>query len=170
MSMEFSRQEYCSGLLFPSSGELPNPGIKPGSPALQADFFQTICATWEALWIAHNLVGVSRSEKPLKYIIMYISWRGTKTAPRLNYCFFWLFHAFLYIHLPYLVSNYLNLLNWAQGRPWGWTKSVFCYQEMWDMERLLCPGAHRVLLGIRAGSGGSGGNIFRYQVNQGLTT
>ena len=39
MSMEFSRQEYCSGLLFPSSGELLNPGIKPGSPALQADFF-----------------------------------------------------------------------------------------------------------------------------------
>ena len=49
-------------------------------------------------------------------------------------------------------------------------KPIFCYQEMWDTERLLCPGAHRVLLGIRAGSGGNGGNIFRYQVNQGLTT
>ena len=36
MSVEFSRQEYWSGLPFPSSGELPNPGIKPGSPALQA--------------------------------------------------------------------------------------------------------------------------------------
>jgi len=34
--MEFSRQEYCSGLPFPSPGDLPNPGIKPGSPALQA--------------------------------------------------------------------------------------------------------------------------------------
>ena len=33
----FSRQEYWSGLPFPSPGELPNPGIKPGSPALQAD-------------------------------------------------------------------------------------------------------------------------------------
>ena len=30
-------QEYCSGLLFPSPGHLPNPGIEPGSPALQAD-------------------------------------------------------------------------------------------------------------------------------------
>ena len=49
-------------------------------------------------------------------------------------------------------------------------KPIFCYQEMWDTERLLCPGAHRVLLGIRAGSGGNGGNIFGYQVNQGLTT
>ena len=36
-SMGFSRQEYWSGLLFPSPGDLPNLGIEPGSPALQAD-------------------------------------------------------------------------------------------------------------------------------------
>ena len=36
-SMEFSMQEYWSGLPFPSSGNLPDPGIQPGSPALQAD-------------------------------------------------------------------------------------------------------------------------------------
>ena len=36
-SMEFSRQEYWSGLPFPSPGDLPDPGIQPGSPALQAD-------------------------------------------------------------------------------------------------------------------------------------
>jgi len=35
--MEFSRQEYWSGLLFPFSGDLPNPGIGLGSPVLQAD-------------------------------------------------------------------------------------------------------------------------------------
>ena len=35
--MEFSRQVYWSGLPFPSPGDLPNPGIKPRSPALQAD-------------------------------------------------------------------------------------------------------------------------------------
>ena len=35
--MGFSRQEYWSGLLFPSPGDLPDPGIKPGSPALQAE-------------------------------------------------------------------------------------------------------------------------------------
>ena len=33
----FSRQDYWSGLPFPSPGDLPNPGIKPRSPALQAD-------------------------------------------------------------------------------------------------------------------------------------
>ena len=37
-SMGFSRPEYWSGLPFPSPGDLPNPGIKPRSPALQADF------------------------------------------------------------------------------------------------------------------------------------
>ena len=36
-SVGFSRQEYQSGLPFPSPGDLPNPGIEPGSPALQAD-------------------------------------------------------------------------------------------------------------------------------------
>ena len=36
-SMGFSRQEYRSGLPFPSPGELPDPGIKTRSPTLQAD-------------------------------------------------------------------------------------------------------------------------------------
>ena len=36
-SVEFSRQEYWSGFPFPSPGDLPNPGIKPGFPALQAN-------------------------------------------------------------------------------------------------------------------------------------
>ena len=35
-SMGFSREEYWSGLPFPSPGDLPNPGIEPRSPALQA--------------------------------------------------------------------------------------------------------------------------------------
>ena len=37
LSMGFSRQEYWSGLPFPSPGGLPNPGIEPRSSALQAD-------------------------------------------------------------------------------------------------------------------------------------
>ena len=36
-STGFSRQEYWCGLPFPSPGNLPNPGIEPRSPALQAD-------------------------------------------------------------------------------------------------------------------------------------
>ena len=37
LSMDFSRQEYWSGLPFPSPGDLPNSEIEPRSPALQAD-------------------------------------------------------------------------------------------------------------------------------------
>ena len=37
LSMEFSRQEYWSGLTFPFPGDLPDPGLAPGSPALQED-------------------------------------------------------------------------------------------------------------------------------------
>ena len=37
LSMGFSRQEYWSALPFPSPGDLPDPGIEPGSPALDAD-------------------------------------------------------------------------------------------------------------------------------------
>ena len=39
LSMGFSRQEYWNGLPFSSPGDVPNPGIEPGPPALQADTF-----------------------------------------------------------------------------------------------------------------------------------
>ena len=67
--MEFSRPEYWSGLSFPTPGDLPNPGIEPRSPMLQADslpaeplgkskntgvgslaFFQGIFPTQELNW------------------------------------------------------------------------------------------------------------------------
>ena len=41
LSMGFSRQQYWSGLPFPPPGDLPDPGIEPVSPVLQADSFIT---------------------------------------------------------------------------------------------------------------------------------
>ena len=41
LSMDFTGREYCSGLPFPSPGDLPNPGIEPRSPALQGDSFNS---------------------------------------------------------------------------------------------------------------------------------
>ena len=41
LSLEFSRQEYWSGLPFPTPGDLPNTGIEPVSPALAGGFFTT---------------------------------------------------------------------------------------------------------------------------------
>ena len=47
LCMEFSRQEYWSGLPFPSPGDLPDPGIEPEVSALAGGFFTT-STTWEA--------------------------------------------------------------------------------------------------------------------------
>ena len=52
-SMEFSRPEYWSRQLFPSPGDLPNPGIKPRSPALQVDSLWPASITF---WPCHLLL------------------------------------------------------------------------------------------------------------------
>ena len=85
LSMGFSRQEYWSGLPFPSPGYLPNPGIKPRSPTLQPDALTSeppgkplypllllllsrfsrvrLCATpWTAAYQAPPSMGFSRQE------------------------------------------------------------------------------------------------------------
>ena len=41
LSMELSRQEYWSGLPFPTPGDLPDPGMELASPALESRFFTT---------------------------------------------------------------------------------------------------------------------------------
>ena len=53
-SMEFSRQEYWSGVPFPSPGDLPNPGIEPRSPTLQADTLPSEPPNIWALLISHG--------------------------------------------------------------------------------------------------------------------
>ena len=74
--MEFSRQEYCSGLPFPSPGDLPDPGIEPGSPALQADTYHLshqgsleiiIIGVKAGLQDAHH-VKEFKGEKETKYL------------------------------------------------------------------------------------------------------
>ena len=60
LSMGFSKQGYWSGLLFPSPGDLPNPGIEPTSPgslALADRFFTTEpCGKHITLWYKHEKV------------------------------------------------------------------------------------------------------------------
>ena len=48
-SMEFSRQEYWSGLPFPSSGELHNPGIEPSSPVYPALLVDSLLLTYQEM-------------------------------------------------------------------------------------------------------------------------
>ena len=56
LSMGFSRQEYSSGLPFPSPGDLPNPGIEHRSPALQADFLPSEHVVRMEIQCAFNFV------------------------------------------------------------------------------------------------------------------
>ena len=63
-SMGFSRQEYWSGLSFPSPGDLPDPGIEPRSPALQADALPSELKGLEAV----------KWTWPIKAILMVLHW------------------------------------------------------------------------------------------------
>ena len=61
LSMGFTRQEYWSGLPFPSPGDLPDPGLEPASltsPALAGGFFTTR-AMWEAHILRYNMRNLS---------------------------------------------------------------------------------------------------------------
>ena len=61
--MGFSRQEYWSGLPFPSLGNLPDPEIKPGPPAWQADSLPSE-PPGEPLENVHNFLSPQRLVKP----------------------------------------------------------------------------------------------------------
>ena len=64
--MEFSRQEYCSGQPFPPPGDLPKPGIKPRSPALQTDSLPSEPPGKPSLSILYieSIVYIRQSEPP----------------------------------------------------------------------------------------------------------
>ena len=68
LSMGFSRQEYWSGLPFPSPGDLPNPGIEPRSPAFQADALTSESSIGENNIFHRVLIRV-----PNKKIQMYLA-------------------------------------------------------------------------------------------------
>ena len=87
-SMGFSRQEYWSGLPFPSPGDLPDPGIEPGSPAFQADaltseppgkpymfyMLSKILATWELFLVAEPYHSLNVPEFVSCNNFLYICW------------------------------------------------------------------------------------------------
>ena len=62
LSMGFSRQEYWNGLPFPPPGDLPDPGMEPGSPALQEDFLLTELRgePWKSLFNAQQLTAAGK--------------------------------------------------------------------------------------------------------------
>ena len=91
-SMGFSRQEYWSGLPFPSPGDLPNPGIKPGSLALEADaltsepagqLFFLVAAMLESMFLFfdHLLIAIGKivsNNLPFLFEFQFIQMNGQK--------------------------------------------------------------------------------------------
>ena len=58
LSLEFSRQQYCSGLPFPFPEDLPSPGIEPASPRLAGGFFTPEPLRKLALLISNSVFGI----------------------------------------------------------------------------------------------------------------
>ena len=73
LSTEFSRQEYWSGLPFPSPGDPPDPGIKPGSPALEVD-----ALTSEPPRKPHQLYSVNYIGIQLILPLVFQEWENKK--------------------------------------------------------------------------------------------
>ena len=73
LSMGFTRQEYWSGFPFPSPGDLPDPGIEPRSPALQADSLPTELQRKPHIWYMSLI-----AEKSSSYSIYY--WKSLLNA------------------------------------------------------------------------------------------
>ena len=75
LSMEFSRQEYWSGLPFPSSRDLPNPGIKPTaleSPALQVE--SLLLSRLFQLWCLWSICAEVSHLPPCSRYWLYLYW------------------------------------------------------------------------------------------------
>ena len=71
--MEVSRQEYWSGLPFPSPGDLPDPGIESRSPALQADSLPTKPGKWHCrkAWFGPHLpLGLKYSAPQFQFLYL----------------------------------------------------------------------------------------------------
>ena len=90
LSMEYSRQEYWSGLPFPSPGDLPNPGIKPVSLALAGEFFTAEPPRKPPFWV-YILLNKGQLMS-LKYscfadIIFIIYQCKSETLTESNFCF-----------------------------------------------------------------------------------
>ena len=80
LSIGFSRQEYRSGLPFPSPGDVPNPGIEPRFPALQADSLPTelpgkYVIIFYPKWVLHisQLLEQEKGELSFSPLFLYFS-------------------------------------------------------------------------------------------------
>ena len=102
----FSRQEYWSGLSFHFPGDLPNPEIKPVSPALAGGFFTTELPG-SAICFMHSISGVCMSTPISQFVPPLASLLGV------HVCFLYLYAYFCFankiIYTIFLKSTYIYI-------------------------------------------------------------
>ena len=81
LSLEFSRQEYWSGLPFTSPGDLQNPGIEPWSPTLQADLLPPM-PTGLLIFLPTILIP-TRASSPA-FLMMYSAYKLNKQGDNIQ--------------------------------------------------------------------------------------
>ena len=94
LSMGFCRQEYWSGLPFPSPGDPPNPGTEPGSPALQADSLPTeLWGRLNDLSLLHRFCLIQSTVDTVCWVLFlfcfFTSFFLYYSAPDFIWFFFW---------------------------------------------------------------------------------
>ena len=133
LCMKFSRQEYWSELLFPSLGDLPNPGIEPTSltsPALASGFFTT-STTWEIPQYIFWLYPLKENKKKLSLLLLLIDSCALSQEPlKLTYWVSWVYKAWI----SFIVLTSSSLLAST------WTLPVTCHshQGISLQSSLLC--------------------------------
>ena len=122
LSMEFPRQECWSGLPFPSLLDLPDPGIEPESPALQADYLPW--TSWEAPRLLQSpcLSSLRHSKFPL---VIYFTY-GNVT--------FSIFELHLLEFILCLSLIFTGKGGSSYPHRWGWKRIINCLSESKRME------------------------------------
>ena len=136
LSLEFSRQEYWSGLPFPSPGDLPNPGTEPGSPVLQVDFLPPKSQDQRHRIRKRSQACLYRSAmsgplwqlqgQALSFHLMAFPSSVPGTDNLVCFCFMWWFSPLVLHHLSCIMSSSHNnssmcethLNNLHQNQPW----------------------------------------------------
>ena len=112
-SMEFSRQEYWSGVPLPSPGDLPDPGIKPRSPTLLVDIRITFCF---GLWMqseTRKCPSQGQAIDPSNYISII-----SVPVPFSRPLFSWRWNQL------FLMEQTVNPSVWTDGKTVGWAQNA----------------------------------------------
>ena len=135
-SMGFSRQEYWRGLPFPSPGDLPNPGMKPRSPTLQA-YALTSAPPGKPIGVGSLslLQGIFMTQESNQgllhctWILYQLSYEGSL------YWYEW--YLLLYLNINYHIITYLLKLFWSKDH--HLSLAIIQGISYWFPMSILCP-------------------------------